>query len=64
MTMIRQLQRIRILATETRAQDLVEYSLLAGFIAVAAGAFIPDITSSISVIFSRVTSLLTKWGTA
>lgn len=62
--MIRLRERIHVLATEDRAQDLVEYSLLAGFIAVAAGAFIPDITNSVSVIFSRVTSLLDKWSTA
>jgi Flp pilus assembly pilin Flp len=62
--MIRRYKRIRVLATEDRAQDLVEYSLLAGFIAVAAGAFMPDVTNSVSVIFSRVTSLLSKFGGA
>jgi len=60
--MIKLYARICALVTEDRAQDLVEYSLLAGFIAVAGGAVIPDITNSVSVIFSRVTSLLDKWG--
>ena len=44
---------------DTRGQDLVEYALLAGFVAVAAGALLPGISSSISVIFSRMGSVLT-----
>ncbi len=46
------------LARETEAQDLVEYALLAGFIAVAAGALLPGISTSISTIFSRMGSVL------
>lgn len=48
---------------DDRAQDLVEYSLLAGFIAVAAGAFIPDIADSVNIIFSKVVSQLSRVGT-
>ncbi len=44
---------------DTRGQDLVEYALLAGFIAVAAGALLPGISTSISTIFSRMGSVLT-----
>ena len=43
----------------TGGQDLVEYALLAGFVAVAAGALLPGISSSISTIFSRMASVLT-----
>ena len=43
---------------ETRGQDLIEYALMAGFIAVAAGAVMPDINSNISQIFSKVASSL------
>lgn len=46
------------LARDTRGQDLVEYALLAGFIAVAAGALLPGISGSISTIFSRMASVL------
>ena len=46
------------LTREDRGQDLVEYALLAGFIAVAAGALLPGISSSISTIFSRMASVL------
>jgi len=48
---------------DDRAQDLVEYSLLAGFIAAAAGAFIPDIADSVNIIFSKVVSQLSRVGT-
>ena len=40
------------------AQDMVEYALLAGFIAVAAGALLPGIAAGISVIFSKMSSLV------
>ena len=51
------------LTREDRGQDLVEYALLAGFIAVAAGALLPGISSSISTIFSRMASVLTAAST-
>jgi len=39
---------------DTRGQDLIEYALMAGFVAVAAGAVMPGVASSISSIFSQV----------
>ncbi len=45
---------------DTRGQDLVEYALLAGFIAVAAGSLLPGISTSISTIFSKMASVLTN----
>jgi Flp pilus assembly pilin Flp len=56
--MVKLYERIRVLAAEERAQDMVEYALLAGFIAVAAGALLPNISNSLNIIFSRVASLL------
>lgn len=44
--------------TDERGQDMVEYALLAGFIAVAAGAVLPPISESISTIFSRMGSVV------
>lgn len=44
---------------DTRAQDLIEYALMAGFVAVAAGAIMPGVASSISVIFSKISSVMT-----
>ena len=46
------------LAKETRGQDLVEYALMAGFVAVAAGAVMPSVAGSISTIFSSVSSVM------
>lgn len=42
---------------DTRGQDMVEYALLAGFVAVAAAASFPPVAEDIIVIFSKVTSL-------
>ena len=43
---------------DTRGQDLIEYALMAGFIAVAAGALMPNIATSISTVFSNVGSVM------
>ena len=43
---------------DTRGQDLIEYALMAGFVAVAAGAIMPGVAISISQIFSKVSSVL------
>jgi Flp pilus assembly pilin Flp len=37
---------------------LIEYALMAGFVAVAAGAIMPGVANSISSIFSQVASVL------
>ena len=39
---------------DTRGQDLIEYALMAGFVAVAAGAIMPGVATSISTIFSKI----------
>ena len=44
---------------DRRGQDLIEYALMAGFVAVAAGAIMPGVSSSISTIFSQVASVMT-----
>jgi len=44
---------------DTKGQDLVEYALMAGFVAVAAGAIMPNVARSISVIFSQIASVMT-----
>ena len=52
------------LARDETAQDLVEYALLVGFIAVAAGAFLPNVAKGISTIFSKMSSLVLQATTA
>ena len=46
--------------SDTHGQDLIEYSLMAGFVAVAAGALMPSIANSVSRIFSKVSSVMTN----
>ena len=43
---------------DTRGQDLIEYALMAGFVAVAAGAVMPSVAGSINTIFSKVASVM------
>lgn len=42
-----------------QGQDLIEYALMAGFVAVAAGAIMPHVSTSISTIFSKIASTMT-----
>jgi pilus assembly protein Flp/PilA len=41
---------------DQHGQDLIEYALMAGFVAVAAGSIMPAVANSISKIFSRISS--------
>ena len=45
---------------DTRGQDLIEYALMAGFVAVAAGAIMPNVSTSISTIFSKIASVMSN----
>ena len=45
---------------ETTGQDLIEYALVAGFVAVAAGAIFPaGLMPNVSTIFSKINSCFT-----
>ncbi len=39
---------------DTKGQDLIEYALMAGFVAVAAGAIMPGVATNISKVFSKI----------
>jgi len=45
---------------DEKGQDLIEYALMAGFVAVAAGAIMPGVATSISTIFSKVASTMAR----
>jgi pilus assembly protein Flp/PilA len=45
---------------DQRGQDLIEYALMAGFVAVAAGAIMPGVATSLSQIFSKVASVMSQ----
>lgn len=50
------LTRIWKVWKDRAAQDLIEYALMAGFVAVAAGAIMPSVSINISTIFSKIES--------
>jgi pilus assembly protein Flp/PilA len=43
---------------DTKGQDLIEYALMAGFVAVAAGAIMPNVATSISTIFNKINNTM------
>jgi Flp pilus assembly pilin Flp len=47
------------LAHNVEGQDLIEYAMMAGFVAVAAAALMPNINTSLSTVFSKVKSVMT-----
>jgi len=50
--------RIRNLWRETQAQDLVEYALAAGMVAVAAVATMPKLTTTVSGVFTKIAGII------
>ena len=44
---------------DQKGQDLIEYALMAGFVAVAAGSIMPGVSTNISRIFSKISSSMT-----
>ncbi|HEU0119175.1 MAG TPA: Flp family type IVb pilin [Bryobacteraceae bacterium] len=56
MKRIRHITMIASVWRDTRGQDLIEYALMAGFVAVAAGAIMPGVSENISQIFSKISS--------
>jgi Flp pilus assembly pilin Flp len=60
MTLPRVIRLREKLLRDIKGQDLIEYALMAGFVAVAAGAIMPGVATSISTIFSKVSSTMTR----
>jgi pilus assembly protein Flp/PilA len=52
------LWKLRIWADD-HGQDLIEYAMMAGFVAVEAGTIMPGVSTSISKIFSKISSAMT-----
>ena len=48
---------------DNHGQDLMEYALMAGFLAAASGFTLPDVAASISTVLSKVVSVLATDGT-
>lgn len=43
---------------DSNGQDLIEYALLAGLVAVAVGSIMPGVATDVSKIFSKVSSVM------
>lgn len=57
------LQRIATrLWNNERGQDLVEYALLAGLVAVSTGLFAPSLSASMGNVYSKLASKLVQAG--
>lgn len=54
------MKRLKHLLTDNRGQDLVEYSLLLVFLALAALAILPTLGNSINTVFSQSNSALVR----
>ena len=50
---------LRTLKNDNQGQDLIEYALMAGFVAVAAGAVLPNVSTQIKAIFTTIEGQLT-----
>jgi pilus assembly protein Flp/PilA len=57
--MTRLILRLQQVLQDERGQDLIEYAMMAGFVALAAGALMPGISASISTVFTKVGSVMT-----
>lgn len=57
------MQRIvRSFWRDARGQDLVEYALAAGMVAMAAVASLPTLTTVVSTVFGKISSMITNLG--
>ena len=54
---------INMILVDESGQDLIEYALMAGFVAVAAGAIMPGVGTQLRGIFSKVLSVVTAANT-
>ncbi len=51
---------IRNFWSDTRGQDLVEYALAAGMVAVAAVAAMPGLSATVNNVFAKIGSIITS----
>lgn len=51
---------IRNFWADTQGQDLVEYALAAGMVAVAAVAAMPQLSGTVNNVFSKIASIIDK----
>ena len=52
------MRRLLKLWKDTRGQDLLEYALMVGFVAVTVAVTLPGVSTNVSKIFSKVSSTM------
>lgn len=52
-------QWMRSLRMNTNGQDLIEYALMAAFVAFASGTVMPGVAASVTTLFSEIASVMT-----
>lgn len=57
---MKHLNDLKAMGTNCWGQDLIEYSLMLGFLAVAVAVVIPGISTSVSRIFSNVAAVCSQ----
>ena len=45
---------------DQRGQDLIEYAMIAAFIASVSGMFLPNVSQDISTVYSKIASTVTE----
>jgi Flp pilus assembly pilin Flp len=45
--------------SDQHGQDLIEYAMIGGFIAVVSGMFMPNVSKDVSMVFSKIASTMT-----
>jgi pilus assembly protein Flp/PilA len=43
---------------DTQAQDMIEYSLMAGLVCVGAVAIVPNLSTTVNTVFSKIGSMV------
>ncbi len=51
--------RLRILSDQ-HGQDLIDYAMIAGFIAVVSGMFLPNVSEDFSMVLSKIARTITS----
>ena len=52
--------RLQTLLNDKRGQDMIEYALMAGFVALACGSIMPGVASSLNVVFSKANAIMIR----
>jgi pilus assembly protein Flp/PilA len=49
---------LRTFCQDDKGQDVIEYALMAGLVAIAGGALMPNVSTALVTLFNKIESLL------